>query len=78
MADTRSKAEKKGDALLKLQLDGRVGVPDAAAIFGIHPYTLRDYIQSGKVSAMHIGKRPYIFKDEIDRFLEQGPLTENA
>lgn len=70
----RSKAEHKADALRALELLGRVTVPNAAAIMELHPYTVRDYIAKGWLAYVMIGKRPWITKEELARYQNEGKL----
>lgn len=69
---SKSKPELKGDALKVLALLKRVGVPDAAAILDMHPYTLREYLEKGYIHCIMLGKRPFITEAEIERYKEYG------
>lgn len=69
---SKSKPELKGDALKVLALLKRVGVPDAAAILDMHPYTLREYLEKGYIHCIMLGKRPFITEAEIERYKEHG------
>lgn len=71
----RSEAEHRGDALRQLQALGRVSVPNAAVLLGIHPYTLREYIQRGYVDTFLIGKRHWVTKDELEHYRIHGKRT---
>jgi hypothetical protein len=68
----KSDAEHRGDAQKQLDSLGRVSVPNAAVLLGMHPYTLRNYISLGYVETLVIGKRPWIMRDEIVRYLAHG------
>jgi excisionase family DNA binding protein len=61
----------RGKALNKLEANGRVNITDAAAILGLHKVTVRDYIDKGKIEAITISNRSYIFRSELDRFIEE-------
>lgn len=64
--------EVRGKALERLEADKRVNVPNAAAILGLHPYTIRIYVTQGYLRPVMIGKRPWFTSAEIDRFLSEG------
>ena len=74
---TRSLAEHRGDALRQLEELGRASVPNAAVLMDIHHHTLRKYIDDGSVEAILIGQRPWISKEEIERFRGDGKRTSS-
>jgi hypothetical protein len=74
MAEAKSKAEKKGDALNQLTILGRVSAPNFALLVDRHYYTIRDYMSQGRFCAsLIIGERPWFTAEDIERFKEEGP-----
>lgn len=53
-----------------------LGVEEAARVLGISPWTVRKYIQNGKLKAIHIGRRVCIEQSTVRRFLEDARLAE--
>jgi len=74
----RSEAEHRGDALRQLQALGRVSVPNAAVLMGIHPYTLREYIERGYIQTIPIGKRHWVTEEEIEHYRVHGKRTPES
>jgi excisionase family DNA binding protein len=74
----RSEAEHRGDALTQLNKLGRVTVPNAAVLLGLHAHTVRAYIRDGKIEAITLGSRPYIMRAEIFRYQAHGPRNPLA
>jgi hypothetical protein len=74
----KSDAERRGDALEQLQELGRANVPNAALLMGIHPHTLRKYIEEGVVAVILFGKRPWVTDVEIARFNREGNLPRGT
>lgn len=62
--------ELRGEALKELQQLGRVSIRRAAALLDKHPYTVKDHIQRGTINAVSLGRRDWVFLDEILRLLE--------
>ena len=62
--------EQRGDALRQLKERGlqAATVPKAAVLMGIHPHTLRRYIEIGKVKTMLIGKRHWVPLEVIELY----------
>lgn len=73
----KSAAERMGDALAKLQSDGRVNPKDAAVLLGLHYHTVREYIRLGFLDAIYIGKRPWILPEELERYKRFGKRDPN-
>lgn len=71
----RSTAEHRGDALNQLKEFGRCSIPNAAVLMGVHHHTLRNYVESGEVEAFWLGTRPWVTKDEIERYQREGKRT---
>lgn len=46
-----------------------VTIEQAAGYLGLHPHTVRQAIKAGQFSARQIGKRRYILRDELLKFL---------
>lgn len=67
-----SKAEKRGIALQRLNELKRVGIPDAASILEMHPYTLREYIDKGYIRTIPFGARQIVTEEEIRRYMNHG------
>lgn len=74
----KSDAERRGDALEQLSQFGRANVPNAALLIGLHPHTLRKYIEDGDVAVIMIGARPWVTQQEIDRFNREGKLPRGT
>lgn len=72
----KSTAEQRGDAVRQLDKLGRVTVPNAAAILNKHPYTLREWINNGKIQTLPIGSRHWITVEEIHRKLDELDTSE--
>jgi excisionase family DNA binding protein len=72
-----SEAEKRGNALRQLKELGRCSIPNACVLMQLHHHTLRKYVEEGAIKALMIGKRPWIEKDEIDRYQREGKRTIN-
>lgn len=75
----RSKADK-GDAPFVYPAkpvcsDGRMVLSYFAERVGLNPATLRQYIKSGKLRAVKIGRNWFVPPDEIRRFLDFRPGT---
>ena len=56
--------------LKELQQLGRVSIRRAAALLDKHPYTVKDHIKRGTITAVSLGSRYWVFLDEILRLLE--------
>ena len=51
----------------------RVG--EAAKYTGLHPWTIRKYVDKGVIKAVRIGGQRFIDREELDRFM--GKLRNN-
>ena len=49
-----------------------VSVPDAAAMLGLSPHTIRWYIRHGKIRPVRFGRRLSIPMSEIERLAREG------
>src|SRR5260221_6180068 len=66
----------------KLNVYGKVGLMteykrdnlcsyvEAGKLLGVSNYTVRDYVERGKLTAVRYGKRPYILKSELAEFVK--------
>lgn len=71
-----SKAEAKGKALAILAEKGEVTIPNAALGWGLHKYTVVEYIEKGLIQTIKIGSREKVFAPEFYRIL--GLLEEHG
>jgi excisionase family DNA binding protein len=46
------------------------GMKYAAQFFGVHPYTVKRWVKSGKVPGKKIGGRYYIAKESLETLLK--------
>src|SRR5215469_1741083 len=43
---------------------------EAGKLLGVSNYTVRDYVERGKLTAVRYGKRPYVLKAELAEFIK--------
>jgi excisionase family DNA binding protein len=47
-------------------------VEEAAALLGISKWTVRNYIQTGKLKPVRLGRRVLLSEDELERLVLEG------
>jgi excisionase family DNA binding protein len=53
-------------------------VAEIAQILKLNPQTVRNWIDAGKLPALHVGRRVRIRRSDFDAFLEQGSTARPA
>lgn len=65
-----------GNALGILATKGKLSVPNAALGWGLHKYTVMEFIQKGLIASVRIGNRETVFEPEFYRI--QGLLEKHG
>jgi excisionase family DNA binding protein len=53
-------------------------IEQAAETLGLSPWTIRRYVQDGKIRPVRIGRRVLIETSEIERVIEEGRCGEDG
>lgn len=49
-----------------------LGVPEVAELFGVHIETVREWLRSGRLPGVHVGRRWFVRRDDVDRMFAKG------
>jgi excisionase family DNA binding protein len=56
----------------KLARPFAVGVAEAAKLLGVSPYTIRNYIASGRLRSVRVGRRVLVPMDVLEKVIVEG------